>query len=239
MNLCYYWTNGGSFVHIPDGLMDPYIILIGWVIAIIALAIATKTVNKRLDKKQIPLMATLAAGIFVAQMLNFPVGGGTTGHLVGAALAAILLGPYVGLIIITVILIIQCLLFGDGGITALGLNVVNMGVIGCFIGWYVYKAFPKNYKVPAIIIASWSAVLIGAIVCAIELAISSSISGGAYGIAASISIPLMTIYHIFIGLGEAIITTGIITYISQVSPEILRIPKIMLRSTKEEAILNA
>ena len=224
-------------MHIPDGLMDPTIFSIGWIIAIIVLAIATKTVNRRLDKKQIPLMATLAAGIFVAQMLNFPVGGGTTGHLVGAALAAILLGPYVGVIIITVILIIQCLLFGDGGITTLGLNIVNMGVIGSFLGWYIYKAFPKKYKVPGIFVATWSAVFVGAMACAVELAVSSSISAGVYGITASISIPMMAVYHLIIGIGEAIITVGIITYISQVSPEILRIPKIMLSSVKE-GILN-
>jgi cobalt/nickel transport system permease protein len=218
--------------------MEPSIFAIGWVLAIIFIAISTWTVNKRIDKRQIPLMATLAAGIFVAQMLNFPIGGGTTGHLVGAALAAILLGPYAGLIIITVILIIQSLLFGDGGVTALGLNVLNMGVVGCFVGWYVYKAFPKKFKLPAVFIAAWSAVFIGALVCAAELALSYSISGGAFGIPASISLPMMSIYHVFIGVGEAIITMGIISYISQVSPEILKIPKIMLRGVKEEVTLN-
>ena len=103
--------------------MLPKILVLGWIIAIIMIAISTRAVNRKVDKKHIPLMAILAAGIFVAQMLNFPIGGGTTGHLVGGALTAIFLGPYAGMIIITVILIIQCLLFGDGGITAFGLNV--------------------------------------------------------------------------------------------------------------------
>jgi cobalt/nickel transport system permease protein len=218
--------------------MEPSIFAVGWILAIVFIAISTWTVNKRVDKRQIPLMATLAAGIFVAQMLNFPVGGGTTGHLIGAALAAILLGPYAGLIIITVILIIQSLLFGDGGITALGLNVLNMGVVGCFVGWYVYKAFPKRFKIPAVFIAAWSAVFLGALACAVELAVSYSISGGAFGIPGTISLPMMSIYHVIIGVGEAMITAGIISYISQVSPEILRIPKIMLRSVKEEVTLN-
>ncbi len=221
-------------MHIPDGLMAPMIFALGWIGAIIFVAISTWTVNKRIDKKQIPLMATLAAGIFVAQMLNFPIGGGTTGHLVGAVLAAILLGPYVGLVIITVILMIQCLLFGDGGVTALGLNIINMGVIGCFAGWYIYKIFPERYKTPGIFIASWSGVFLGSLACAAELGISYSITGGAYGISAIIAIPMMSIYHLIIGVGEAMITTGIISYISHVSPEILRIPKIMLRNVKNE-----
>jgi len=225
-------------MHIPDGLMEPTIFAIGWFIAILVLGVATKAVNKRVDKRQIPLMATLAAGIFVAQMLNFPIGGGTTGHLVGAALAAILVGPYAGVLIITVILIIQCLLFGDGGITTLGLNIFNMAIIGCFVGWYVYKAFPKKYEIAGIFTASWMAVFIGSFACAIELAASHGISGGAYGITASISIPMMLIYHTVIGIGEAIITTGVITYIAHLSPEMLKIPKIMLRGVSEEASVN-
>ena len=228
-------------MHIPDGLMDPIIVALGWVIAIIIVGVATKTINKRIEKKQIPLMATLAAGIFVAQMVNFPVGGGTTGHLVGAALAAILLGPFAGLIVITVILLIQSLLFGDGGITALGLNIFNMGIIGCFVGWYTYRAFPQKYKKAGIFVASWSAVFIGAVLCAIELSISYSLSGGAYGISAIISIPSMLGYHTIIGIGEAIITAGVISYISHISPEMIRLPKIMLRGVyhDKEAVLNA
>ena len=93
-------------MHIPDGLMEPFICAIGWVIAIIIISISTRAINKKIDKRQIPLMGTLAAGIFVAQMLNFPVGGGTTGHLVGAAMAAVFIGPFAGMTVITVILII-------------------------------------------------------------------------------------------------------------------------------------
>lgn len=225
-------------MHIPDGLMDPMIFTFGWIVAFIIIAVSTRTVNKRLDKKQIPLMATLAAGIFVAQMLNFPIGGGTTGHLVGAVLVAVLLGPYSAIIVITVILIIQCLLFGDGGITALGLNIFNMAIIGCLVGWYVYRLFPEKHRLTGIFIASWMAVFLGSLAAAIELSLSYSISGGAYGITGTIAIPTMLIFHTFIGIGEAIITTGLIAYLSQVSPEMLKIPKIMLRGIKEEATLN-
>jgi len=126
--------------------MDPIVFGAGWLITVIMIAISIRIVNKRVDSRQIPLMAILAAGIFVAQMLNFPIGGGTTGHLVGAVMAVVFLGPYAGMIVITVILIIQCLLFGDGGVTALGLNILNMAIIGCLVGWYVHRIFPKRFR---------------------------------------------------------------------------------------------
>lgn len=225
-------------MHIPDGLMDPAIAGIGWIIAIIAIALSTRIVNKKLDDKQIPLMAILAGGIFVAQMLNFPIGGGTTGHLIGAAMAAVLLGPFAAMIVITVILIIQCLLFGDGGITALGLNVLNMAVIGCFTGWYVYKIFPNKYKIPGIFAASWASVFIGSFFCSMQLAFSYTLSGGIYGIPGYISYPMMLSLHAIIAIGEAIITTGAIMFISRISPEILQMPKILLNGVSKEVKIN-
>ena len=226
-------------MHITDGFMDAMIFALGWLIAIIVIGISTKVINKKIDNKQIPLMGTLAAGIFVAQMLNFPIGGGTTGHLVGAALAAIFLGPLAGMVVITVILIIQCLMFGDGGITALGLNIVNMAIIGCIIGWYVYKIFPEKYQMAGIFTAAWLAVFLGSFACAIELAVSYTISGGAYGIPAAIGIPTMLGFHSVIAIGEAIITTGVVTFVSQISPDMLRLPKITLRDvTAKEVAVN-
>lgn len=186
-----------------------------------------------MEDESIPLMAVLAAGIFVAQMLNFPIGGGTTGHLVGAALASIVLGPVCGIIVITTILIIQCLLFGDGGITALGLNILNMAIIGALVGWYFYRLLPFKSEGVRISIASWLAVFLGAFACALELAMSYSISGGDYGIKASMAFPAMLGYHAVIGLGEAIITTGVITYLSHVSPDMIRLPKITFSGVVE------
>ena len=122
-------------MHIWDGLADPAVILVGWLIALLVVYLSIRKLNRELHPRCLPIMAVLAAGIFVAQMLNFPIGGGTTGHLVGAALAAIMLGPVAGLMVIVTILLIRCLLFGDGGITALGLNILNMGIIGTFVGW--------------------------------------------------------------------------------------------------------
>ena len=209
-------------MHIPDGLMDPLVALAGWLVALAALALVIRAVNRRLDEGSVPLMAVLAAGIFVAQMLNFPIGGGTTGHLVGAALASILLGPWAGMVVILVILLIQCLLFGDGGVTALGLNFVNMGLIGCLTGYYIWRLFPERYRAAGVLVASWLAVFLGALACSLELALSHAISGGAYGIAAPISVPAMTIYHSLIGVGEAIITAGVLSFLRAVAPEVLK-----------------
>lgn len=223
-------------MHIPDGLMAPAVAAFGWLIALIVLAFTFKVLNKKMDDRQITLMSVLAAGIFVAQMLNFPIGGGTTGHLVGAALATIILGPFAGILIITVILLIQALVFGDGGLTALGLNILNMAIIGSLVSWYVYRALRKGNREIAIFTAAFSSVFIAALVAAAQLAVSHSISNGAYGIAGTIAFPAMTIFHLFIGIGEAIITTGVVLYVSRVSPGMLKLPKpTWARSTKEVA----
>ncbi|MEM4728165.1 MAG: energy-coupling factor ABC transporter permease [Thermoplasmata archaeon] len=208
-------------MHIPDGLMDPLVAGAGWLVALIVLTFVIKIVNKRVEEARLPLMAVLAAGIFVAQMLNFPIGGGTTGHLVGAALASILLGPWAGMVVMSVILVIQCLLFGDGGVIALGLNFVNMGLIGCLTGYYVWRFFPRRYHLAGVFAASWLAVFMGAFACSLELALSYALSGGAYGIAPELAIPAMTLYHAVIGVGEALITVGVLSFLAQVAPEVL------------------
>ncbi len=209
-------------MHIPDGLMDPIVAAAGWLVAIAALAHATRRVNRDMGDSRLPLMAVLAAGLFVAQMLAFPIGAGTTGHLVGAALAAMLLGPWAGVAVMMVIFTIQCLLFGDGGITALGLNFVNMGVIGCLAGYHVHRAFPARYRHAGAFAAAWLAVFLGALATAVELSASNLLSGGAFGIAPSIAIPLMSAYYAVIGVGEAVITAGILAYLARVAPGMLR-----------------
>ncbi|MBA3044585.1 MAG: energy-coupling factor ABC transporter permease [Candidatus Thermoplasmatota archaeon] len=226
-------------MHIPDGLMAPAVAAFGWIIAIGFLALTMKVLNKKINDRQITLMAVLSAGIFVAQMLNFPIGGGTTGHLIGAALATVILGPFAGILIITVILIIQALVFGDGGLTALGLNILNMAVIGCLVAWYVYRALRRANEKAAVFAAAFASVFVAALAAAVELAVSHSISGGTYGIAGSIAFPAMTIYHLFIGIGEAIITSGVVLYIARVSPGMLRMPKLTFLNRPKEVVPDA
>jgi cobalt/nickel transport system permease protein len=209
-------------LHIPDGLMSPEVLILGWIVAVPIIAFAIWKLNKNIDERAIPLMAMLAAGIFIAQMLNFPVGGGTTGHLIGAALAVILLGPYAAIVVITAILIIQCFVFGDGGITALGLNLVNMAIVAPVIAWTTTQFLSGKLNKIGILVASWLSVVMAAMVCALELSLSYELSNGAYGIAANLAIPAMFGYHILIGIGEALITGGVVLYLATVSPGTLR-----------------
>lgn len=212
-------------MHIPDGLMAPAVIAIGWIISLPVLVMVNRRMKSVIDEETIPLMGVLAAGIFVAQMLNFPIGGGTSGHLIGAALAAILLGPVAAVVIITTILVIQCLLFGDGGIVTLGLNILNMSIIAVIVAWFVYKRIPVGEERTRIFTASWASVFIASLACALQLAMSHSLSGGEYGVDAIVAIPLMLGYHAVIGIGEGVITTGIVAYLSSVSPDIMRLAK--------------
>jgi cobalt/nickel transport system permease protein len=209
-------------MHIPDGLMAPEVLLLGWLIAVPTIGLAIWKLNRGMDERLIPFMAVLAGGIFIAQMLNFPVGGGTTGHLIGAALAVILLGPAAAMVVITTILIIQCFVFGDGGITALGLNLLNMAVVAPLIMWTTMRTFSGRFERTGIVIGAWLSVVIAALMAALELALSYELSGGAYGIAPGIAVPTMFLYHILIGIGEATITAGVVLYLAKVSPGTLR-----------------
>jgi cobalt/nickel transport system permease protein len=216
-------------MHIPDGLMDPVIALTGWIEFLVVAAVALFLVRTRVKDKDLPRIAVLSAGVFVAQMLNFPIGGGTTGHLVGGALMAIMVGPVVAILGMTVILLIQGLMFGDGGMTAFGLNAVNMAVIAPLTGWGVYtlikpiisrkdeKPFGPGTAI-AVAAGAWASVFLAAAACAAELVVSYAISGGTYGIAATVSVPAMLGYHTVIAVGEAIITAGVLAYVWSISP---------------------
>ncbi len=215
-------SNTVSFVHIPDGLIWPIILLIGWVASIAVVGFAVRRSSKTVGPNRVPFMALLAAGIFVAQMLNFPIGGGTSGHLVGAALATILLGFAPGVLVITVILVVQALLFGDGGITALGVNLLNMAVIGCAVSAFVLSLSPQRLRRLTLPAAAWLAVFVGSLACALELGFSYSASNGSFGIPMAIALPAMLGYHSVIGIGEAILTVGIVAYLKQVLPELAK-----------------
>jgi cobalt/nickel transport system permease protein len=215
-------------MHIPDGLMDPTVSMIGWIEFLVVLGAVLLLAGNRIKEKNLPRVAVLAAGIFVAQMLNFPIGGGTTGHLVGGALFAIIAGPMVAIIGMTVVLIIQGLLFGDGGITALGLNGLNMAVIAPLTGWGVYTLLKTMTKTGGRIsvasglvvgVAAWASVFVAAAACAAELAVSYAVSSGAYGIAATVSVPAMLGVHAVIGVGEGIITAGVLAFLWNVLPD--------------------
>jgi cobalt/nickel transport system permease protein len=213
--------------------MAPLIVAAGWACALVAVGLAVRRVGRHVEEDQMPLIALLAAGIFVSQLLNFPVVGGTTGHLVGAALAVILLGPATSVVIFTVILIIEAFLFGDGGVLALGLNMLNMGIVASLVAWISYKALRGRNETAAVIVASWLSVFLAAILAGIELGASYILSDGTYGIPPLVALSAMAFYHAFIGVGEAVITVGVLAYLHRVAPEVLATKKIRFLGAPE------
>lgn len=209
-------------MHIPDGFVSTPVAVGGIVVAAGAVAYAVKATNKRLGEKQVPLMGVLAAFIFAAQMLNFPVAGGTSGHFVGAALAAILLGPWAGLLIMSCVLLVQCLVFQDGGLLALGANIFNMGIVGCFLGYYVYRGvvlLMGDRRAAALVgggIAGWTSTVMAAIFCAVELGISGTVP-------LHVALPAMGGVHALIGVGEGLITAGVLALVMATRPDLMKL----------------
>lgn len=203
-------------MHIPDGFITLPLCVILYIIAIVALYFSVKWSRKELDEKYIPLLAVLAAGIFAIQSFNLPVPFGSSGHLLGAALVAIVFcSPYAAIIVLSVVLLLQALFFGDGGITALGANIVNMAVVGGFVGYYGFSSLKdKIGKYPSIFIAAWAGCFIAALVAAIEMALS-----GTFPLVEGLM--FMGGYHAMIGFIEAIITVVIIMGLEKVRPDLL------------------
>jgi len=212
-------------MHIPDGFLNIPTVAMTYALSAGGISYAVKEANKKLTEKHVPLMGVLAAFIFAGQMLNFPVAGGTSGHLLGAALAAILLGPWAAAIIMSCVLIAQSLIFQDGGLLALGANIFNMGIVASFCGYYLYRLVvlllgeAKKAKVIGGFVGAWGSVFIASIACAIELAVS-----GASPIEAVL--PAMAGFHAIIGVGEGLITVAAISVVAAARADLLQLKRI-------------
>jgi len=175
-------------MHIPDGLLNPAIIVLFWVIVIVVMILGYFKTGKIFEKedseKIIPYIGVLAAVIFAFQFVNYPVPGGTSGHLIGGTLVAVILGPWASIIILFLVLVVQSL-FGDGGILALGANAFNMGIIGGMVGFYIVvfivkllnnTSLEKEVKVPiATAIGAYISIILAAFICGIELGVSEAV----------------------------------------------------------------
>lgn len=199
-------------MHIPDGFLSVAVSIVLWVLTVIAVAISLRRVSADLDERRVPMMGVLAAAIFAGQMLNFTVAGGTSGHLMGAAIATILLGPWAAILVMTTVVGIQALVFQDGGLLALGGNIFNMGVIGVLVSYTVYRAVQKIAGGQKWVLyvggfsAAWLSIFIAALAVGLQLALS--------GISpANIAIPAMGGIHALIGIGEGLITVGALVFI--------------------------
>jgi len=215
---------GGSerreWVHIPDGFLSHGLNAATFVISTGACAYGVKRVNRSFGEREVPLMGVTAAFVFAAQMINFPVAGGTSGHFLGAVFSSVLLGPWASLIVMTIVLVVQCLGFADGGLTAIGSNIFNMGVMGALGGYGVfitlYVLLRKSRKgfFIALAISSWFSIMLGASAAAIELAISGTSP-------LKVALPAMAGTHALIGIGEAIITTTAVSLILKTRPDLV------------------
>ena len=206
-------------MHIPDGFLALNTWIPAWVVSAGGIGYCIRKTSQTLKDKIVPLMGVMSAFIFAVQMLNFPVAGGTSGHFLGGVLAAILLGPYAAAIVIAVVLTAQCLIFQDGGLTALGANIFNMSFIGAIGGYLIYVGIHRVIKSKAGMMASagiatWFSVVAASSVCAIELAISGTSP-------LNIALPAMAGIHVLIGIGEAIITCLVLSFILKVRPDLI------------------
>jgi cobalt/nickel transport system permease protein len=209
-------------VHVPNGFMDAPTALGAGAVAAAGVALCLRKARDELDERTAPLAGLVAAFVFAVQMLNFPIGLGTSGHLMGGALAAILVGPWTGALCVTVVLIVQCLLFADGGVTMLGVNVILMAFVTTAVGYAVFRALlrvsPRGRT--AVVVASGVAALVSVPTAALAFA-------GLYAAGGAASVPLggltaaMVGIHVLIGIGEGVITALTVGSVLAVRPDLV------------------
>jgi cobalt/nickel transport system permease protein len=205
-------------MHIPDGFLDAKTAGVSAVLAVGGIAIALRHARTCLPRSAVPLLGLAASFVFAAQMLNFPVAGGTSGHLVGGTLLAVLLGPSAAILAITCVLIVQCLAFADGGLLALGANILNMGIIVPTVGYLVYAlvaavARKRTGRLIGLALGAWVSTVLAAAVCAGELAASGTVAW-------NLALPAMAGVHAIIGIGEAAITVAVVMAVWKARPEL-------------------
>jgi cobalt/nickel transport system permease protein len=207
-------------MHIPDGFLSGEVAAAGGALAIVALTYALRVAERDLDEARVPLLGVCAAFVFAAQMLNFPVAGGTSGHFLGATLAAVLLGPWIACLVMAVVIATQALAFADGGVTALGVNVVNMGLLGALLAGLALQAglriLPRTRAafLGLVAVVSWLAVMAGAAATSAELSLSGTVPLGTV-------LPAMLGVHALIAVGEAVITTVAVSAVLSARPDLI------------------
>ena len=211
-----------QLLHAPDGFVSAPIAIAMWVATIAVVAYAVRRTNRHLDDRAVPLLGVMAAFIFAAQMFNFPVVGGTSGHLLGGVLAAVMLGPWAGTLVMTAVVAVQALLFQDGGLVIMGANIFNMGIVGTLGGYAVYRAVARvlggeeRGRLPAAAVAAWMSVVAGSVAMALQL-------GASEVVPLELALPAMAGVHALIGIGEALITVAALGFIGVTRADLFRL----------------
>ncbi len=206
-------------MHIPDGFIDAKTAVATAALSVVGVGLALRQVRKELPPRRVPLLGLSAAFLFAAQMLNFPVAGGTSGHLLGGVLVAALLGPAAAVVVLTTVLIVQCFLFADGGVSALGANVFNMALLGTVGGWAIFRTVSRclptlRGQVTAVAFAGWCSTVLASLACAGQLAWSGTVAW-------SVGFTAMAGIHMLIGLGEGLISALVFLAIARTRPDLV------------------
>jgi cobalt/nickel transport system permease protein len=211
-------------MHMSDGLVNAPTAAVFGLIAVIGLAVAVSRAGADLDDRTAPMAGLVTAFVFAVQMINFPILPGASGHLLGGALVAILVGPWVGSLCIAIVLAVQALLFADGGLTALGTNIVNMALVGVFVGYAVALALrPIARRSRAGLLATaFTAALVNTVVAALAFVLEYAI-GGAGGASLGTVFALMLGLHVLIGIGEGVITAATVGAVASVRPDLVHL----------------
>ena len=206
-------------MHIPDGFLDTKTVIAASALSVAGLGRALWVLRTRMSSRKVPLMGLAAAFLFVAQMINFPVVGGTSGHVLGAVLVAVLLGPSEAILVMSVVLIAQAFLFADGGVLALGVNIFNMGIAAVLGGYFFYRVVAAAVRTDygtlvGAAFAAWASTVLASICCAGELAWSGTVGW-------SVGFPAMAGIHMLIGVGEALITALVLAAVYRARPALM------------------
>jgi len=202
-------------MHIPDGYVDLPLAVLFAALSLVALSYAARRVGGEVSDARAPLVGVVAAGVFAAQMLNWPIPGGTSAHFVGGAFAAILLGPHLGALAVATVVAIQALVFGDGGLVVLGANVFNMAVVEVYVGYAVYRAVAPHGEFRAAFAAGWFGITAGALTAGLQLGLSAAFR---YELLTTLAI--MGVGHLLLGLVEGAITAVVYRYLARARPDL-------------------
>ncbi len=222
-------------MHVPDGFFDAPTSIATGVVAAAGVSLALRGARKELDDRTAPMAGLVATFVFSTQMLNFPVAGGTSGHLLGGALAAILVGPWTAVLCVSVVLIVQALLFADGGITALGTNITLMAIVGVLAGWLVFRAIQAVLPKKLALVAP-----VASLAAFVSVPVTALAFVGLYGAGGTAPIALDTLltamlgWHTLIGIGEAVITGLVVGSVIAVRPDLVYGARRVLKSRELE-----
>jgi cobalt/nickel transport system permease protein len=207
-------------MHLPDGFLPAWLGALGWLLALAGIGIALRRSDRSCDDRQLPLMGVLAAFVFAAQALNFPIAAGTSGHLLGGSLLALLIGPWAAVVSMTAVTMLQGLVFQDGGLLVMGWNILNLAVFSCLSGWAIahwagYRSPDRRRRLAGAFVGAWLSVELSAMAAAVELAV-----GGTFPL--WLGLPAMAGSHAVIGAVEAAITVAVLVFLDAVRPALVR-----------------